>query len=196
MAAGASCDRVCFPRIAATASPTLHALLEPSSPPAREGSISPALEGGPSLAPCSRAALPGRRAACGVQLKGNKGCSLCPPTLQPRPWLPPAGCEEARAPGEAAASVPDHDAGAGGWFQLMGPQVERRPAHLAEVQVCEQNRCGFEMRFVGFAECSGCRGCELSVTPGCLRELPQRVLGPQGGAPRRGAAQTCRCINK
>lgn len=34
----------------------------------------------------------------------------------------------------------------------MGPQVERRPAHLAEVQVCEQNRCGFEMRFVGFAE--------------------------------------------
>lgn len=34
------------------------------------------------------------------------------------------------------------------------------------------------------------------MTPGCLRELPQRVLGPQGGAPWRGAAQACRCINK
>lgn len=37
--------------------------------------------------------------------------------------------------GEAAASVPAHEAGAGRWFQLMGPYVEWRTAHLAEVQV-------------------------------------------------------------
>lgn len=85
--------------------------------------------------------------------------------------------------------MPDHDVGAGRWFQLMGSQVEQRPAHLAEVQVCEQSRCGFEMWFVGFAERSECRGCEFSVIPGCLCELPQRVLSPReelpgGGQPR------------
>ena len=68
----------------------------------------------------------------------------------------------------------------------MGSQVEQRPAHLTEAHVCEQNRCGSEMWFVGFAECSRCRGCELSVTPGCLCELPQRVLSPRKELPGWG----------
>lgn len=87
--------------------------------------------------------------------------------------------------GKLGFSVPAHD---GSWQVVPadGTPGRRRTAHLAEVQVCEQNRCGFGMRSVGFAECSGCRRCELSSDPLDACELPQGVLGPQGGAPGRG----------